>query len=73
MIIFIKTLRSSNKNEEKLAEHLNRIYDATEKDKDVGNSKNASRSLSILEKCERELRTDLGKRKQGWRKRYSRR
>ena len=33
MLKFIKTLRSSNKNEEKLAEHLNRIYDAAEKDK----------------------------------------
>ena len=33
VLIFIKTLISSNKNKEKLAEHLNRIYDATEKEK----------------------------------------
>ena len=35
VLIFIKTLRSSDKNEEKLAKHLNKMYDATEKDKKV--------------------------------------
>ena len=35
VLIFIKTLRSSDKNEEKLAEHLNKMYDAVEKDKKV--------------------------------------
>ena len=29
VLVFIKTLRSNNKNEEKLAEHLNKMYDAT--------------------------------------------
>ena len=35
VLICIKILRSSDKNEEKLAEHLNKIYDATEKEKRV--------------------------------------
>ena len=32
VLIFINTLRSSDKNEEKLAEHLNRMYDAAKKE-----------------------------------------
>ena len=35
VLIFIKTLRFSDKNEEKLAEHLNKMYNAAEKDKKV--------------------------------------
>ena len=35
VLIFIKTLRSSDKNEEKLAEYLNKMYDAAEKEKRV--------------------------------------
>ena len=35
VLVFIKTLRSNNKNEEKLAEHLNKMYDTTEKEKRV--------------------------------------
>ena len=32
VLVFIKTLRSTDKNEEKLAERLNRMYDAAEKE-----------------------------------------
>ena len=35
VLVFIKTLRSNNKNEEKLAEHLDKMYDTTEKEKRV--------------------------------------
>ena len=35
VLVFIKTLRSTNKNEEKLTEHLNKMYDAKEKEKRV--------------------------------------
>ena len=35
VLIFIKTLRSSNRNEEKLVEYLNKMYNAAEKDKRV--------------------------------------
>ena len=64
MLICIKTLRSSDKNEEKLTEHLNKIYDAAEKrQKEIRNGDNTIKSLRILEKYEREPRADLGKRK----------
>ena len=42
VLVFIKTLRSNDKNEEKLAEHLNKMYDTTEKEKSPRNSDNAS-------------------------------
>ena len=43
VLVFIKTLRSNDKNEEKLEEHLNRMYDAAEKEKKgTRNSNNAS-------------------------------
>ena len=35
VLIYMKTLRSSDKNEEKLAEHLNKMYDTAEKEKGV--------------------------------------
>ena len=35
VLVFIKTLRSNDKNEEKLAEHLNKMYDTAEKEKRV--------------------------------------
>ena len=35
VLICIKTLRSNDKNKEKLAEHLNKMYDAAEKEKKV--------------------------------------
>ena len=35
VLVFIKILRSNNKNKEKLTDHLNKMYDSAEKEKRV--------------------------------------
>ena len=65
VLICIKTLRSNDKNKEKLAEHLNKMYDAAEREKRVLEIATIQAEVRhFLADCKRESQNDMGQRQQ---------